>query len=72
MPLYAPAQLAAAGLLDASAVEPLRRIREYNPLLFDFVLKRHARIGSARWPASVFETAATLRTSRVDGDGGTS
>jgi mannonate dehydratase len=72
MPLYAPAQLAAAGLLDASAVEPLRRIREYNPLLFDFVLKRHARVGSARWPASVFETAATLRTSRVDGDGGTS
>ncbi len=56
MPLYAPAQLAAAGLLDEAAVAPLRRIREHNPLLFDFVLKRHLRDGSARLSKSVFQT----------------
>jgi mannonate dehydratase len=57
MALYAPAQLAAEGLLDGAAVAPLRRIREHNPLLFDFVLKRHLRAGGAsRLPTSVFET----------------
>jgi mannonate dehydratase len=56
MPLYAPAQLAALGLLDEDAVAPLRRIRHHNPLLFDFVLKRQLRDGTARLPRSVFET----------------
>jgi mannonate dehydratase len=56
MPLYAPAALASEGLLDESDVEPLRRIREHNPLLFDFVLKRRLRLGDARLPTSVFET----------------
>jgi len=56
MPLYAPQRLADAGLLDAGAVAPLRRIREHNPLLFDFVLKRHLRLGTNRLPRSVFET----------------
>jgi mannonate dehydratase len=58
MPLYAPAQLAAAGLLDATAVEPLRRIREHNAMLFDFVLKRHLRVGTYRLDPRVFETRA--------------
>jgi uncharacterized protein len=35
MPLYAPTQLADAGLLDAAKIPVLRRIREHNPLLFD-------------------------------------
>ena len=56
MPLHSPARLAAAGLLDPAAVPPLRRIREHNPLLFDFVVKRHLRDGSARLAASVFDT----------------
>jgi mannonate dehydratase len=56
MPLYSPARLAAQGLLDTRAVEPLRRMREHNALLFDFVLKRHLRHGSLRFPAAVFET----------------
>src|SRR5207237_209594 len=56
MPLYAPASLANEGLLEPSAVEPLRRIRAHNPLLFDFVLKRHLHSGAARLPSSVFET----------------
>ncbi len=34
----------------------LAAIREHNPLLFDFVLKRHLRAGNRRFPAGVFET----------------
>ncbi len=56
MPLYAPARMADEGFLNADAVEPLRRIREHNPLLFDFVLKRHLRIGKQRLSRVVFET----------------
>jgi mannonate dehydratase len=39
-------------------IEPLSRIREHNPLLFDFVLKRRLRLGSSRLPASLFEGLA--------------
>jgi mannonate dehydratase len=34
----------------------LAAVREHNPLLFDFVLKRHLRAGDKRFPRSVFET----------------
>ncbi len=40
MPLFAPEQIAQAGLLPAGLVPVLHRLRAYNPLLFDFVLKR--------------------------------
>lgn len=56
MPLYAPERLARAGLLDAADVAPLKRLRAHNPLLFEFVLKRTLRDGSARLPAIVFES----------------
>lgn len=36
----------------------LRDIREYDPLLFDFVLKRQIGVGDQRFSASTFETAA--------------
>jgi predicted TIM-barrel fold metal-dependent hydrolase len=45
-----------AGLLDPSAREPLHRLRGYNVLLFDFVLKRSLRVGEARFSKSIFET----------------
>ena len=61
MPLYSAERLAKAGLLDAAAVPVLEAIREHNPLLFDFVLKRHLRAGSARLNAGVFETQRHLQ-----------
>ncbi len=61
MPLFAPGQLVDAGLLDARDLPVLQALREHNPLLFDFVLKRRLRLGSARLPASVFEGAALRR-----------
>jgi mannonate dehydratase len=62
MPLFSPARMASAGLLDEAAVEPLRRIREHNPLLFDLVLKRQLRDGSSRLGASVFDTRRHFKT----------
>lgn len=56
LPLYSPALLAADGLLDAAAIEPLEAIRNHNPLLFDFVLKRQLRLNGRGLPAGVFET----------------
>lgn len=58
MPLFAPRQLVAAGLLDEPLVAPLVRLRGHNPLLFDLALKRHLRLGRTRLPASVFEARA--------------
>jgi mannonate dehydratase len=44
-------------LLDPAAQEPLRRIREINVLLFDFVLKRCLALNGQGFAPSVFETA---------------
>lgn len=56
MPLYSLRQLAADGYLDASAIEPLTLVRRHQPLLFDFVLKRHLRLDGRRLATSIFET----------------
>lgn len=56
MPLYSPQGLAEMGYLAASAVEPLSAIRRHHPPLFDFVLKRHLRLGGKRLAPAVFET----------------
>jgi uncharacterized protein len=44
-------------LIGDAALEPLRRLREVNVLLFDFVLKRSLATKGQGFPASVFETA---------------
>ena len=56
MPLYRTGRLVEAGLLDAAAAPVLDEIRSFNPLLFDFVLKRQLRSGRQRLSATVFET----------------
>lgn len=56
MPLYSPRQLVNAGYLDAAKLEPLGAIRRHHPLLFDFVLKRHLRLGGKGLAKAVFET----------------
>ena len=61
MPLFSAARLQRAGLLAAESVDTLNRVRAHNPLLFDLLLKRQLRAGSARLPAAVFEAQA-LRT----------
>ncbi len=56
LPLVSPRRLAAEKLLDTTAVPVLETLREHNPLLFDFVLKRQLRSGKHHFSANVFET----------------
>lgn len=56
VPLYSVGRLAQLGVIDESLAPVLAQVREHNPLLFDFVLKRHLRAAGKRFPASVFET----------------
>ncbi len=51
-----------ADLLTASAADVLLRIREFNPLLFEFVLKRTLADGGSRLSASVFHTSGFFQS----------
>jgi len=57
MPAFSLRRLADAGFLSADEALTLREIRTYNPLLFDFVLKRRVAVDGERLPPAVFETA---------------
>ena len=57
MPAFSLRRLADAGFLSTDEAQVLREIRTYNPLLFDFVLKRHLAVDGERLPSAVFETA---------------
>jgi hypothetical protein len=67
MPLFRPDRLAAEGLLAPDAVAPLQAIRAHNPLLFDFVLKRHLKSGAARLSDVIFDTRRFWRGERPRG-----
>ncbi len=56
LPIVSPAALARAGLLPAGAVDDLLEMREHNPLLFDFAVKRLLAWEGQSFPAAVFET----------------
>jgi mannonate dehydratase len=56
MPIFSVDFLASLGLVEHGAVQVLKEIRLHNPLLFDFVLKRHLRSSGKRLSAGVFHT----------------
>ena len=56
MPIFSVEYLQNLGLITPGAAQVLRDIRLHNPLLFDFVLKRHLRSGGKALAAGVFET----------------
>ena len=56
MPLFSVDYMVQLGLIPASAAPVLSEIRRHNPLLFDFVLKRHLALKGKRFAPSVFET----------------
>lgn len=58
LPLYSVSQLVQLGVIESGLAPLLAEVREHNPLLFDFVLKRHLRANGKRFPGSVFETRA--------------
>ncbi len=61
MPLFSVNLLVDLQLIDAAAASVLQELRTYNPLLFDFVTKRHLRFGSKQLARSIFETRAFFR-----------
>jgi mannonate dehydratase len=56
MPIFSVDYLVSLRMLPASVADVLREIRTHNPLLFDFVLKRHLRSNGKAFSARVFET----------------
>ncbi len=64
MPLILPDDLVKRGLLPAAAVSVLDEIRAHNPLLFDFVLKRHLSSHGHRFAARIFETRSFFARKR--------
>jgi mannonate dehydratase len=56
MPLFSLRHLARTGLIDAADAPVLSAVREYNPMLFDFLLKRSLRWHGRRLSPSVFES----------------
>jgi len=61
MPLFSVAELVNRGWLGKDVGDHVRRVREYNPLIFDFLVKRHLRINGSRFDNQVFETARIFR-----------
>jgi uncharacterized protein len=61
MPLYRTQRLVDAGLLGATAAPVLDEIRHFNPLLFDFVLKRHLHSNGQALGAVIFDTRRHFR-----------
>ncbi len=60
IPLYSMQQLVELRLIELRLVPALSAIHEHNPLLFDFVLKRHLRHAGKRFATNVFETRPFL------------
>jgi uncharacterized protein len=60
-PLFSVDAFTERGWLSAEVGQHLQRVREANPILFDFLLKRHLRIDGAKFPESTFETARVFR-----------
>jgi len=56
MPLFSTQTLHEAGYLEEKYVEPLKAIRPFNPMLYDFVLKRHLSWQGKRFATTIFES----------------
>lgn len=63
MPLFAPRRLAAGGLLAVEQAEFLSTLRRFNPLLFDFALKRLLRVNGRGFDPAVFHTRRVFLSS---------
>jgi mannonate dehydratase len=56
LPLFSLKQMRRRGYINASEAEVLSAVRQYNPLLFDFVLKRTLRIDETGFGNAPFHT----------------
>lgn len=60
-PLFSVDAFTERGWITPEVGPHLQKVREANPLLFDFLLKRHLRIDGAAFSTSTFETARVFR-----------
>jgi len=58
MPRYSVNYLVELNYIEPAIAPLLTEIRQHNPLLFDFVLKRNVRVNGKGFAAAVFETRA--------------
>lgn len=65
MPLFSNRHMHDTGYIKESAVEPLKEIRRYNPMLYDFVLKRQLRWNGKGFSTAVFETKKFFEPSKA-------
>ena len=56
LPLISTKQLANMGLLQDEHLSFLQNLRNYNPLMFDFAVKRLLKYNDVSFPAQTFET----------------
>jgi hypothetical protein len=63
-PLFSVKELIHLGYLPESAGATLVEIRRYNPLLFDFVLKRSLKIDGKRLSPVAFESRRVFQNGR--------
>jgi mannonate dehydratase len=64
MPLFSVRELIRMGYLPETAGATLVELRRYNPLLFDFVLKRSLNVNGKRLSPVVFESRRVFNNSR--------
>ncbi len=60
MPIFSVKRIADMGLLDEKKIGFIKELRRYNPILFDFVLKRSMRYKGMKLSDSIFETGRLL------------
>ncbi len=62
MPLFSLRALVQDGFIDGDEAALLSELRPYNPLLFDWVLKRRLKAEGRRFAPAVFETRRVFQT----------
>ncbi|MCK5877980.1 MAG: amidohydrolase family protein, partial [Candidatus Marithrix sp.] len=65
IPLVSLRQLQNENYITESQASILEQVRHYNPLLFDFVLKRHLRVGKQGFNKVIFHTRSVWTSTRI-------
>ena len=64
-PLFSVDYMVESGYIEKSAAPLFKGLREHNPLLFDFVLKRSLRSGGKRLAKGIFETRKFFESAKA-------
>ena len=62
MPVFSPLTMVDRGYLDKDIAVFISEVRKYNPLLFDFLLKRYLNLKGKNFSSAVFEGARIIES----------